>query len=574
MRKNTFSLAALTLAVSFCVVFTSCSKQQGVAPDPIVKMQTQYVDKEVERIIGNTLVAQPKKDHIEILFNGKFAMEASVAPDSLTTTLPVAQHTASTIDGDNNRWKDSHGMGFTGFVNQTQLEGLELTAGIMPANPFSDILRIHKYVTMLDGEFNLVGMATLTKTGESKTFSIPVPSGRYFMCDSSVTVRQITNTQIEIQYDTVYVDVVRDSLIEKTITEYVNIDKNAAVINGFGFGKIDFTYGEKSFSFRMDLDSLSILREESGWGVATKVSEDSYGFSLSDLQKGHYTIESNGVKIESVHLKNGIMPVPFKKIDDIQYGEVTVIVTISYENNSSEKITQDFEVSASYLHRLLVKPQTNNDDDPVVIEPSHTYAVDTIRSTVKDSEGNLTGEKMKVTIKRDGETIFKGQYMAKEWGLMTATLTGTQVGSNQQLRATEVTEESYSKDGWSGTSDLKGATLTANAKQFKMRTYFPAVAGFGATEESVAESNIIFGTRSFLWIDTETGWKLTINEGEISVKVTEDFVGTDEAAKAEVNSRGLQYEYAGTHFLSIDQFVGGVKVNSQSRAENLLSPKN
>lgn len=561
MRKNTFSLTALMAVVSFVCgssLFSSCSMQKNEdEPQVVEKVKTEYVNKEIEKIIGNTLVAQTLNDRLEVLYNGKLALTASVAPDSLTMTLPIAQHTASTIDGADNHWRDSHGMGFTGIKTQTTLDGLDLTADIMPADPFSGIVPIHRYVTMLNGNFNLEGMATLTATGESKTFSIPVPSGRYFMCDDSVEVRTITETEYQIVY--------RDT------TEYVYIDKDLIIVNGFGYGSIDFTVGQKSFSFRLDLDSTIIHRSENEWGVAKKVDANDNGFSLSDKQVGRYTVRENGINLKSVSFVGEAAS--FIKLNDVfKYGTATVKVVASYNDESGEKVTREFTVGGSYFHEKAVEKQ------PDVVTPEiieHVYEVDTVRVDVKDSEGNLTGQKMRVTIKKDGESWYKAQYMIWETGLANPTLTGTQVGDNKMLRPTTYGKpEEYHAEGWWGEENVKGATTTAYSLQYKFRTAFKAVPGFGQSEESIAETNLIFGKRDFHITDAETGWELSIPAGKMDVKIIQDEVGTDEQAKAEVNGRGLEYEYIGTHYLSFDQYVGGVKVNSQSRAENLLYPKN
>lgn len=568
MRKH-FSLASIIAAVSFICggfVCTSCSEQQAIAPEPkFIKGDTEYITETVTKVIDNIVVW----DGEHILYNGATALTASVAPDSLTLIMPAEQHKASDIAdflGDN-RWTDTNGNAFTGTLNQTKLEGLELTASINPAAKFSTLTKIHDKVSMVKAQFMLEGMATLTETGKSKSFSLPVQNGTYFLCDTSVAVRVVNHETIKIEYkDSI---VVKDSIIYQDRVEYIRIDKDATVVSGFGYGSILFAYGDKSFSFRFDLDKMNILRQENEWGIAAKESESRNGFNLSDTQIGKYTVRENGISLESVNFSG----VSFIRLNDtFQYGTANVTVVTSYNDENGTAQTRTFTVGGSYLHELEAKAEPEVVTPEVVTE--HTYDVDTVRVDVKDSEGNLTGKKMRVTIKRDGEVVFKGQYMACEWGLMTATLTGTQVGEAKMLRNTSITPEAYNQDGWSGTEDLKGATLTATAKQFKMRTAFPKVQGFNGSEESVAESNIIFGTRNFYWKDAETNWSLTITEGEMQVKVVEDEVTFNEAAKNEVNNRGLEYIYIGSHKLTVEQYVGGQMVNVQSREEYLLSPKN
>jgi hypothetical protein len=535
-------------------------KNEDELPEPeiIEKTVTKYVDKEIEKIIDNDLFAQTLKDRVEIIYNGDLALTASVKPDSLTMVLPVAQHTPSTITGDNNRWKDSHGMGFTGSVNQTQLEGLNLVAYLKPASPFSDTLRIHRYVTMLDGEFLLEGYATDEKTGKSSTFSIPVPTGRYFMCDDSVEVQKITETEYQIVY--------RDT------TEYIHIDRDLIIVNGIGYGTINFIYGEKSFEFRMDLDSLSILRKEAEWGVATKVFEDRNGFNLSDKQHGKYTVKENGVSMKNVSLNSET--IPFVKLNDtFKYGTNAVNVRISYTDKTGEEQVRTFQVSGYYFHEKAVE-KTPDVVTPVVT--GYTYTVDKSTKIVDHTaDGSTYGEKMTVKVTRDQDgKIWKYQFMMWETGCLLPTVTGTQVADTVILRR-DYRPEDYSKDGWAGTfNEREGFTRVATAKAYLYDTYFKAVEGF-SKKEHAAHSQIVFGTSTVTFTDAETGYTETIyTAGTTDIKVVEDEVIYDNAAETRVNSRGLEYHYIGSHKLSVEQFVNGEKVYSQTRNEDLLAPNN
>jgi hypothetical protein len=557
MKKN--FLAACVAAVSFMCggfVMTSCSEQTAIPVE--ARVVTEYLPNDVERIIDNTVVWNGK----DILFNGATALTARVAPDSLTLTMPANLHKEAVITdflGDN-RWKDSNGNGFSGSLQKYEKEGLTLAAALSPADPFSKLTPIHPKVSMVEGDFRLQGYAELTESGKRETFDLHVENGRYFLCDTSVTVRTITDTQYEIQY--------RDT------TEYIYVGKDAIVINGYGYGSIDFTVGNKSFSFRLDLDSLNILRDAAGWGVATKVSEDANGFSLNDAQKGRYTKKENGINLESVSFVG--TGASFTKLNDsFKYGTTSVKVVVSYTNEKNEKVTREFSVSGSYFHELTTTAKTEDVTPPVVVDTNHTYTVDSIRSDVKDSDGNLIGEKMRITVMRDDSVTWKVQYMTWETGLLSGTLTGTQVGDNVMLRPTQMTSDVYTKDDWEGTDRTrKGFAITANATEYHFVTPFKAVPGFGANEESVARSNIVFGTRSCTFTDEETGWGFTIHGGEVSVNIVFDEVGSDDDARNEVNGRGMQYEYIGTHFLIIEQMVNGQRVTSQERKENLLFPKN
>jgi len=562
MRKNFSILAALTLAVSFvCVstVFTACSEQKAIEPEPIVKMQTKYVPVENTVAVGN----YGYWDGMKLVVNGQTALTASVYADSLCLTKPAADHKKANIKdflGDN-RWSDTNGNFFTGNLHTYEVADLTVGAAIEPATSFSSITKIHEKVSMISCDFRLKGnFEFLLQDGkvDKQQFDLPMPVV-YFLCDTTVEVRVIDDTTVEI----------KDSLI----TEYVHVNKDLAIVNGFGFGSIDFTVGDKSFKFRLNLDSTLIHRNESEWGIATKTDENTKGFSLSDKQVGTYTVKEKGINLESVSFVG--TGASFTKLNDsFKYGTTSVKVVVSYTNEKNEKVTRDFTVSASYFHEKAAQPE------PEVIVPdvtiNHVYDVDSTHTAVYQ-DGKLIGVKVKFTIKRDGETISKGQYLEWETGLATGTLTGTQVGGNEMLRATVAPFEEYHADGWWGEETFKGGTLTAYSLQFHFRTAFAAVPGFGQKEQSVAETNLVFCKRSFDFVDAENPewagvhWTMT---GDLTVNITEDRVGSDEAAKAEVNSRGLEYEYIGTHYLSFDQFIGGVKVTSQHRAENLLFPKN
>lgn len=582
MRKNFSNLASLVAAVVFICggfVCTSCSEQQAIAPEPekvYTPGPTQYIDRTIKQIIDNILIGRTNKTNVELLYNGKLVRRASVSPDSRILYLPADQQVEPTLEykGDG-RWIDSNGMGFTATEENFPEDSLNLTSAVT-AEKKMDLFRIHEKVAQISANFVDEGMATDLQSGKPGTYSLPMPNADYFVSDSSVTVRIEKETEIQIEWrDSI---VVKDSIVYVDKVEYVTInrEKNLAIVNGFGYGELRFFRDGKTFVFRMDLDKTSILREESAWGLADKLSESLNGFELTDGQIGRYTVTKNGVNLESILLQG----VTFQKLNDIfKYGTVTTKVAFSYDEDG-ENVREEYEVSASYFHELEAKAE------PEVVTPEitteYTYTVDSTRTAVKDSEGNLTGQKVRITVKRneDGKT-WKIQYLAWETGLLSPTITGTQVGGNSMLRATTWSDPEYVADGWSGTDTSRaGFKVVSTSKEYKFRTPFPKVPGFGGSEESVAESNIVFGTRTCTFTDPEnTSYTFTIsadgvNSNETSVKVIQDEVGTDEAAKAEVNGRGLEYTYCGTHYLSVEQYVGKTLVLTQTRAEQLLSPKN
>jgi len=584
MKKN-MNLTALMLVVSFVcgsMVLTSCSEQVNLdEPEKVevpVPGPTEYIDrtKTIKQIIDNVFTAQTNKDNLEYRYNGILARRSWVTPAQKILYQPAEEQSEPTLEpkGDG-RWIDSNGNEFTATEENYQLDSCVLNASIVGKEKMS-LFRIHPQVAEVIADFTDQGMVTDMRTGKSATFSMPIPNVSYFVADSSVQVRWKTETVIEIQHDTTYVDVVRDSIITKTVTEYVTInrEKNLAIVNGFGYGELRFFRDGKTFVFRMDLDKTNILCEENAWGIAEKLSADLNGFNLTDAQVGHYTVTKDGVNLENILFQG----VTFQKLNDIfKYGTVTTKVAFSYVEDG-ESIREEYEVSASYFHEKEVKAE------PEVVVPEvtneHTYVRDSTFSAVKDSEGNVIGEKVRLTVTRDDQKVWKIQYLRWETGLLCPTLTGTQVGGNSPLRATSWTDSEYTAEGWSGVdTSREGFTVTATSKEYKFRTSFAKVPGFGGAEESIAECNIIFGTRTCTFKDAETGYTFTISadgvgENQTSVKIVEDQVGTDEAAKAEVNGRGLQYEYCGTHFLSVEQYVGSKLVLTQSRAENLLYPKN
>ena len=583
MRKN-FSKAALMLVVFFvCGGFVSCSEQVNLdEPEKIevpVPGPTQFVDrtKTIRQIIQDVFVGQTNKNGLEYRYNGMAARHASVTPAQKILYQPAEEQSEPTLEpkGDG-LWIDSNGNEFTATEENYQLDSCVLNASIVGKEKMS-LFRIHPQVAEVIADFSDEGMVTDQRTGKSAIFSMSIPNVSYFVADSTVRVQWKTETEIVIEHDTTYV--IRDSIRTETITEYVSInrEKNLAIINGFGYAELRFFRDGKTFVFRMDLDKTNILREENAWGIADKLSESLNGFELTDSQIGRYAVTKNGVNLESIMLQG----VTFQKLNDIfKYATVTTKVAFSYTEDG-EYVQEAYEVSASYFHELEVKAE------PSVVTPDinpnpFTYNVDSVRSDVKDSEGHLIGQKMRLTITRneDGKK-WKIQYLAWETGLLNPTITGTQVGGNSLLRATSWGDSEYTAEGWSGTdTSREGFTIVASSKEYKFRTPFPKVPGFGGSEESVAESNIIFGTRSCTFIDPEnTSYSFTISadgisSNETSVKIVEDQVGTDEAAKAEINARGLEYEYCGTHFLSVEQYVGGKLVLTQSRAEQLLYPKN
>lgn len=580
MKKVQFS-ASLCAAIAFVfgmVVLTSCADQQNALTRSFEPTNTETVHDTIpgeKEIVNQYSYVQDGKFYV----NNQLAQENLVeaTPKVLYRNLdePMAQPILS-ADGPN-RWHDSNGVSFEAKQVNHSVTGLTMGTAINPESMLAQVDTLHKKLLHVSYDFRNKGFEeVLADDGKVARFDInhAVPDGSYFVTDSTTRIQFVDRETIKIEYDTVYVDVVRDSLIEKTITEYVQVnhDNSEIVVSGLGYAEVFFKVDDAWYHWYCALDSAFINRTKDDFGKATLTLSNQDGFTATDKQIGRYTTEAEGMT--GTVSTNGISFTSTGN-SSLSMGTVNIGLSINFTNKNGEADVKDVNVKPFYFHQLEeVKAEPQDETPVVVVDPTHSYEVDTVRVAVRDSENRLTGEKMRVTIKRDGETLFKGQYMAKEWGLMTATLTGTQVGEARKLRDTSVTPEDYNAEGWSGTEDLKGATLTATAKQFKLRTAFPKVAGFNGSEESIAESNIIFGTRNFFWKDSETNWSLTITEGEMSVKVVLDDVDFNETAKAEVEARGLQYIYIGSHKLSIEQYVGNVKVNDQFREEYLLTPKN
>jgi hypothetical protein len=569
--KKVNVLTALMAVVSFVcgnVVLTGCSEQKAIAPDPVIKTQTEYKTLTNTIAVGNYGYWSDGK----LVVNGTTAVTASITPDSLIMEKPAAEHKASQIvSASTNYWKDSNGNGFSGSLHTYDVEGLTIGAAITPAEQFSKLTNIHPKVSMVEVFFRLQGsFEFLLQDGkiDYQQFDLPI-NGMYFLSDPTVDVQTITKDSIQIQW--------KDSIIYKDSVVYVdriekieiNHNHNRIVVSGLGYANIFFSVDDAWMKWNVTLDSTFIGRTEENFGKATVLTSGQTGFTSDDTQRGVYTSSASGMNATAT--TNGIS---FTSTGDnsLKMGTVSIDVNVDFTNTNGEKATETISVNPFYFHKLIVKAE------PSVVTPEitteHVYEVDTVPSVVKDSEGHITGEKLRVTVKKDGEVWFKAQYMRWETGLLNPTITGTQVGGNNQLRATEHNWDEYKVEGWWGSEDLKGATLTAYAREFHFNTPFPKVPGFGGSEEAVAKSNIVFGTRDFYLKDAETGWELSIPAGKMDVKVIQDEVGTDEAAKAEINARGLEYEYCGTHFLSVEQYVNGKLVNTQSRNEQLLSPKN
>ena len=552
------------------MVLTSCSEQKAIPSEPIVKMQTEYKTLTNTIAVGNYGYWSDGK----LVVNGTTAVTASITPDSLIKEKPAAEHKASQIvSASTNYWTDSNNNGFTGELRTYEVEGLTLGAAITPAEKFSKLTNIHPKVSMVEVFFRLQGsFEFLLQDGkiDYQQFDLPI-NGMYFLSDPTVEVQTITKDSIQIQW--------KDSIIYKDSVVYVdriekieiNHNHNRIVVSGLGYANIFFSVDDAWMKWNVTLDSTFIGRTEENFGKASVLSSGQTGFTSDDTQRGVYTSSASGMNATAT--TNGI---GFTSTGDnsLKMGTVSIDVNVDFTNTNSEKATETISVNPFYFHKLIVKAKPEDVTPPVVVT-DHSYTVDTVRTAVKDSEGNIIGEKMRITVMRDDSVTWKVQYLTWETGLLSGTLTGTQVGGNNMLRPTELSDEIYTKDDWDGTDRTrKGFAITAKGVQYHFVTPFPKVPGFGGSEESVAMSNIIFGTRSCTFEDPETGWGFTIPGGEVSVKIVFDEVGTDDEAKAEVNGRGMAYEYVGTHYLIIEQMVDGKRVTSQERKENLLFPKN